>query len=404
MTRNKTSSGIVMTVLMFLLFSLLLSLFSWSGVPKEVAAPILAPLTITIGPRMAGLLYLLLWSGSFLSYLALANLVKADKISARTVWCLALTTTGIFLTGYPAFSKDILNYAFAARIVTVYRSNPYQEPPRSFAQDPWLPLINWQDVTSPHGPLWLFFSLIPSFLGDFHLFLTLFLFKSLMGFFHLLSLIVLSQLITKLFPNRSSFLFSLYALNPLVLTETLQAGHYEEVMVFFLLMSLASLLAGKLFGSLLFWLFSLLTKPVTLVLAPIYLLAGQTKFSGQGIAWPKIIQTALFLISFPFLLSPLRRYGSVALGIHPWYFLWVFPLLILAPHRFWLRSGLLVSYFLPLIYLPEISSQPTLGIWLTFGFRTLGLAATAGLVIWGGFGIRSWLRAQANLLDKPTTH
>lgn len=382
-------------VLAYIASSLTLSLLSWTQLPREVSSVAHWALPFRTNPAAAGLVYALSLVVLSASYLGIINLVRNNHLSDLSLWGLVTIGSVIFLFGYPAFSKDIFNYAFWAKTVTVYHQNPYQTPPAAFVDDPWLNLLNWKEVGSSHGPIWILLTLLPSLIGGSSLFLTVFLIKILIATAHFLLVSVLARLTAKTTTASPAFCLSLYALNPLILIETLLNGHNDAVMIFLLLASLLSLSSGHLLGSAWLWLLSILTKIVTIALFPVYLLITITKISNQKLVWEKIYRLSLFLLLIVFLLSPLRRSGSISLGAHPWYFVWIFPLIILSGHWLFVKAAVYASFFLALNYLPDLLNQPKLSIWLTLFFRETGIVGVALLTLFS----YSRLRRPARLAE-----
>ena len=65
---------------------------------------------------------------------------------------------GILLVGvisYPAFSHDIFNYIFDARILIYHHQNPYTHTALMFPTDDWTRFMNWTHRTYPYGPTFL---------------------------------------------------------------------------------------------------------------------------------------------------------------------------------------------------------------------------------------------------------
>ncbi|MEK7127310.1 MAG: hypothetical protein AAB838_01125 [Patescibacteria group bacterium] len=135
----------------------------------------------------------------------------------------------ISLLSYPFLSHDFFNYIFDARIVTLYHQNPYFFKALDFPNDTWIRFMQWTHRTYPYGPVWLVLTIIPSFLGFGKFILTLLNFKLLFTAAYILN----CYLVNKINPKNLKF----FALNPLIILETLYSPHNEALMLTFLLLA-----------------------------------------------------------------------------------------------------------------------------------------------------------------------
>ena len=101
----------------------------------------------------------------FASYLGILYLSYKNKISRKIFWSLLLATTGILVFSYNAFSYDLFNYIFDAKIVTHYQQNPYFHKALDFPNDPMLSFMRWTHRLYPYGPAWLGITIPLSFAG-----------------------------------------------------------------------------------------------------------------------------------------------------------------------------------------------------------------------------------------------
>ena len=74
----------------------------------------------------------------FALYLWTLILVSKKKLNRKTVWIGIIVITGILTLSYNAFSYDLFNYIFDAKIVTHYHLNPYIHKALDFSGDPIL--------------------------------------------------------------------------------------------------------------------------------------------------------------------------------------------------------------------------------------------------------------------------
>src|SRR3989344_903389 len=239
------------------------------------------------------------------SYYLLTTAAKNGKLSQRQIWILIGLAVLVLLPSYPAFSHDIFNYLFDARIVTKYGLSPWQYKALDFPADTWIRFMRWTHRASVYPPVWIGISLIPSWLGMGKFILTLGLFKAIVAAAYL----GCCKLIYKLKPQA----LVLFALNPLVIIEALVNGHMELVMIFFGLLAIYS------HHKLVRWLHyfaSVGIKFMTVYLFPVVL---NQKYLRQSI-WLGIIMLVGWIFYY---------------GFQPWYILWVFPFAILLGWEKW---------------------------------------------------------------------
>lgn len=167
---------------------------------------------------------------------------------------------GIF--SYPAFSHDIFNYMFDARIAIFHRANPYTSTALMFPGDTWTRFMQWTHRTYPYGPTFLPISFAFYALGLNKFVLTLFWFKVMAVSAYLGS----SYVIYKLAKEKGLLLF---ALNPLVIYEGVVAGHLDIVMLFFALWGYYLWKQKRKSLSIASWLISIGIKYATAIQLPV---------------------------------------------------------------------------------------------------------------------------------------
>src|SRR3989344_4172177 len=126
-------------------------------------------------------LYVALLSGMFILYGLVLRRAYSGSMGISGVWGLIGLTAGILLFSYPAFSYDLFNYLFDARIFTLHGENPYMHRALDYPDDPWINFMRWTHRTYPYGPAWLWLTIPLSYLGFQKFLITLYLFKILMG-------------------------------------------------------------------------------------------------------------------------------------------------------------------------------------------------------------------------------
>ena len=85
----------------------------------------------------------------FISYIFLIRLVREELIKWKTVKRLMIFTACLLVFSYTAFSYDIFNYIFDAKIITHYHENPYIHKALDYPGDPMLSFMHWTHRVYP---------------------------------------------------------------------------------------------------------------------------------------------------------------------------------------------------------------------------------------------------------------
>lgn len=273
------------------------------------------------------------------------GLVRKRIVGSGGVWRVIVLVTGILTFSYPAaFSYDFFNYLFTAKTVLVYHQNPYAVTPLAFSGiDPWTNFMRWTHLASAYTPLWIMLSLVPYILGFGYFLSVLFATKWMIAGFYLLSCWALWNTLSVTDPKRRAYGLAVFALNPLVLIETLVSGHNDIVLVAFAMLSVWAYVKKDMPLAWLFLSLSVAAKLMTLVLIPVYAMK-RSRFWMFGVM---LIAVAAVLLRREFL---------------PWYWVWVLPFAALNAEkrgivRFsaWVSAALVLSY-VPYIYFGEYSA------------------------------------------------
>lgn len=295
----------------------------------------------------------------------------------------------ILWLGHNALSHDIFNYLFNAKMLIEYGADPHIRTALEFSYDPWVRFMHNIHTPAPYGYGWTVLSLVPYFLG----------FGSfLLAYLALKAWMVLGLVLYLLFGwvlvQRRKFLdwnerFWLFALNPLLLWETVLNGHNDVWMMWPALACFAILsnkkrlwwqivLACVLLG------FSISIKLVTVVLVPLAIFM---------ILWPLLRKKVLLVSQFLGRLGEhgnrfWAEYAAIALLIPlatdrsqqflSWYLIWPWAFFPLIQWK-WLRMLLLAFSATSLLrYLP----------WLVNGLEyTDAVQLQMRLVTWSAVGI-----------------
>lgn len=219
----------------------------------------------------------------FLMYLRILFLIKEKKLSVQNIKWLVIITAAILFFSYSAFSHDLFNYMFDARIITRYGQNPYLHSALDFPDDLWTRFMHWTHRTYPYGPVWLVITLIPSIFGFGKFVLTLFNFKLLFLLFHIGNVYLIYKILEKTNPKLSLLGTAVYAFNPVVLIESLISPHNEVQLLFFLLLAIYFIfIENNRLMAILNLLFSVGVKFTTLVLLPLFFFVRPGKNLGKN--------------------------------------------------------------------------------------------------------------------------
>jgi len=305
-------------------------------------------------------------------YFILLLLVKREKITEKQIWLLVGLSVAVLIFSYPAFSHDIFNYMFDAKIVTYYHLSPYEYKALDFPDDSWTRFMHWTHRYYPYGPLWIVLTIPISLLGLGKFTLTLLSFKIMFAIFHLGNIYLIKKILEKfekprLIKSKLLSAVTFYALNPLILVESLVSPHNEILMLFFLL--LAIYLAFNNRGYLLSFLSLIAStgiKFLTAITLPVFIFVWQKKRWRSEVGWTKVILVMIFLITLAigYLIWQRESYS--------WYLVPLLGITSLYPQSrisLFLSTGLSSGFLLryaPFIYLGDYKQPvPAYQFWLT---------------------------------------
>ncbi|HVA96221.1 MAG TPA: hypothetical protein VND99_01080 [Candidatus Acidoferrales bacterium] len=294
--------------------------------------------------------YLFIVVGLTILYLIFLQLAAKKKIEKRYVWKIIFTGIILLVFSYNAFSYDLFNYLFDAKIITHYHANPYIHTALDYPGDPMLAFMHWTHRVYPYGPVWLVLTVPLSFIG-LQLFLpTFFLFKFLMVASYVGSVYYIGKIFKKIKPEREIFGLIFFGLNPLVLIESLVSAHIDIVMMFFSLMAF-SLLHNKRYifsyGSLLL---SIGIKFLTGLLLPIFFVIHVLKLNNKKINWDLIFGFSLLLFIAGVIIES-RQSGN----FQPWYLLGPMAFTVFLSHKYYIFiPSVVVSVVSLLLYVPYL--------------------------------------------------
>ncbi|MBI1880217.1 MAG: hypothetical protein HYR94_18685 [Chloroflexi bacterium] len=224
-------------------------------------------------------------------------------ILIRLIFVASAILAGLLIFSYPLTAIDLFIYAIRTRGWALYGLNPLATAPETLpSADPWLGLAaEWVDAPSPYGPAWEWLSLGAYYLSGGDFLAHLFALKILAALAYLGCAWLVCQILQQTQPEWAIPGTIAFAWSPLALLESVQNGHNDIVMTFFLLAAvwaleeakrrrneetkerskasyrpfITSLLLTSYFLLLgcLFLALSILVKFVTILLVPFFLLA-----------------------------------------------------------------------------------------------------------------------------------
>lgn len=265
----------------------------------------------------------------FSMFYFLYSAAKKERLSKKQIIILLAGISVVGLLSYPAFSHDIFNYIFDARIFAFHQANPYTSTALMFPQDNWTRFMNWTHRTYPYGPTFLPLTILVYLLGFNKFILTLLWFKGLA----VAAYLGCSYIIYRL-TNKVQGLI-LFALNPLIIIEAVVSSHLDIVMLFFGLLAYCLLVNNRKSLSLLLLAMSAGIKYATGLFLPFFV-------------WPKISPTRRFqAILAAAYFGALLQIGSRE--ILPHYFIIPFGFSALSQNRYVIWLALLLSGILLIV-------------------------------------------------------
>lgn len=291
--------------------------------------------------------YILIICLLFLFYLLILFFVNRRKNGKKELWFLILITTVILTFSYNAFSYDLFNYIFDAKIVTYYQQNPYLHKALDYPGDPMLSFMHWTHRVYPYGPVWLISTIPLSYLGM-QLFLpTAIFFKIFISVSFLGTVFFIGKIMKKIAPDQELFSIAFFALNPLVIIESLVSAHNDILMMFFTVLAFYLLLTNKYFWSLCFLLLSIGVKFATALFIPVFVAIAILIIKKKPIPWDKIFFFSIILMMTTII------FASVRTNFQPWYLLYVLPFTIYSAKKYYIFiPTVIISFFALLQYIP----------------------------------------------------
>ncbi len=274
------------------------------------------------------ILFLIILSFMSIYFIYFLTLAAKNKLKINLLWKIVILLSIVLSFSYIAFSNDLFNYIFDAKIISFYHQNPYVHKALDFPQDPMLSFMQWTHRVYPYGPFWLALTVPVSYIGLNIFLLTFFLFKILATGFYLGSVYLIYKINKKINPGSEIFNTVFFALNPLVIIESLVSSHNDIAMIFFALLGVYLYLSkNKILGIFAVILSASIKIPTAVLLLPMIIgliPSKRYKFTNERLTWSFVILSILGVF-----------YSMTKLEIQPWYFLWVIPFIsLLKPNKY----------------------------------------------------------------------
>ncbi len=274
---------------------------------------------------LSAIFYVVTISLLFLFYFFFLGLARVGEIKKiGVIWGLIIATTIILTFSYNAFSYDLFNYIFDAKIITHYHQNPYLHKALDYPQDPMLSFMHATHRPYPYGPVWIILT-APLSLGINFFLPTFFLFKSIISLSFIGTAFYISRILKKVSPQNEIFGVVFFTLNPLVIIESLVSSHNDIVMVFFAVLALYLLMRKNYFFSFLTFFLSIGIKFATIFLLPVFIYITIKQLRSQQIDFKKVFSASFILMTIAVFATSFASGVNKNPELQPWYFLMLIP-------------------------------------------------------------------------------
>ena len=315
---------------------------------------------------LSTLLFVAILVSFFASYILLLIFASKKLVTKKVAWVSIITTTVILFFSYNAFSYDLFNYIFDAKIFTYYHLNPYAHKALDFAGDPMLGFMHWVERTYPYGPAWLILTIPLSYIGMQIFLITLFLFKALAGAAFLGTVWCIGKISEKLGNKEDMLPILLFGLNPLIIIESLVSAHNDIAMMFFGVAGLLFIMNNKNIRGIFMIIVSIAIKFATIFIIPILLFVFISNILKKKVHWQKMLLSLSLLMIIPVVLASIRT------NFQPWYTLFVLPFAAMLGRKYYVIipfvtfSLFCLLEYVPFLYLGNWNTPvPIILFWLT---------------------------------------
>lgn len=292
-------------------------------------------------------IFILIITLLFILYLSILSLVRRKLISRKQVWLIIIFSSVLLTFSYNAFSYDLFNYIFDAKIVTYYGQNPYLHKALDYSGEPMLSFMRWTHRVYPYGPVWLGLTVPLSFVG-FNIFLpTFFLFKALMSISFVGTCYFIGKILRIISPKDEILGLVFFALNPLVLVESLVSSHNDISMLFFAVYALYLFLTKFYIRAFILLVISIGVKFATGFILPVFVGVLVLNKLRRNILTESIILYICTVMVAAVVIASMRT------NFQPWYVLYVLPFAALLSQKYYVFiPAIILSFSSLLIYVP----------------------------------------------------
>lgn len=300
-----------------------------------------------------------LLSSLTLLYIITLVLSIKGKLETKDIWKIIMAVSSILFFSYNAFSYDFFNYIFDAKIITHYHQNPYLQKALDFPSDPMLSFMRSTHRVYPYGPSWLLFTVPLSFVGLNFFLPTFYLFKALIIGCFLGTVYFIGKILVHLKSKNLSFAMVFFALNPLVIIESLISAHNDIVMIFLAISALHFLFKKNYILSIILLILSIGIKFATIILIPFFLFVIYKQIKNKDINYNTFFYALFIIMVLAAVLISFASGQNKNPEFQPWYLLSVLPFAafvsksrLVVTITVFVSVGALLSY-LPYIYMGE---------------------------------------------------
>ncbi len=204
-----------------------------------------------------------------------------EKLELKHITFISIITATIAVFCLPIDSSDLFGYIARGAQQVYYSINPFAHTVseiENWRQDPLLANMLWQNNPSPYGPLFKLLCRIFTQIGSHNLWLSILIFKFANLLMFIATLKVLEHIIVdkELFPEanlvQQKLIYTLFALNPFIITEAIWNAHNDIYMGLGILLGIYFCYKCKYNLALIFLVMSSLIKYLSVVLIPLVLI------------------------------------------------------------------------------------------------------------------------------------
>ena len=247
-----------------------------SAYPHPIAVS--EPLAALLGGDVVGLRGFVVVTTVAIALYAVAYLISL-RCRGRQAFVIILCFSALFaltlLLAYPGGARDIFTNVMDGRMRWLDGFNPMVQPPRVASHDPLFSAMTyWQDEPSYYGPFWYLLLFIPARVVGSGLVENLIAFRAVTLPFLLGAAYLAARIAGERDPRYQAAGALLVGWSPLLLWESAANGHNDVVMAFFAIFALERAVKGKWTAAVVLLALSILTKYVTVLLVPLFLIAA----------------------------------------------------------------------------------------------------------------------------------